>query len=297
MQFERNGTIVRQSQPVRRLKKLTKVLTIDSRDRDPTKYVKVNGGASVSDSGDYMVYLPRVYENVTKLRLKSAIIQEPAEGWEVSDLYVLVDIEGLNKSDETATGANRAGSVDSWFAKIPNTGFTTNAATVSSSSGNGSVMTYNTVAPHGFFPGHPVTVTGMTTPGYNITNALIASVPSTTAFTVAGTETGTTSTGLAVVPGVIYYNDRSYEENETEYHPAIGRLDRFHIRIRRHPASVALTGSSSNPVNTSRDAPITFGQNVENSLTFEIEYLDNVFEDVSTFETRLPADSYVGRGI
>lgn len=297
MQFERNGTIVRQSQPVRRLKKLTKVLTIDSRDRDPTKYVKVNGGASVSDSGDYMVYLPRVYENVTKLRLKSAIIQEPADGWQISDLYVLIDIEGLNKSDETATGANRAGSVDSWFAKIANTGFTERAVSVSSVSGNGSVMTYITALPHGFFPGHAVTVTGMTTPGYNVTNAEVLSIPTTTSFTVAGTENGTTSTGLATVPGVIYYNDRSFEENETEYHPAIGRLDRFHIRIRRHPASVALTGSSSNPVNTSRDAPITFGQNVENTLTFEIEYLDNVFEDVSTFETRLGADAYVGRGI
>jgi hypothetical protein len=64
MNFERNGTIVRTTQPVRSLKKVTKTLIVDSRDRDPTKYVKVNGGASTSDPGDYVVYLPRVYENV-----------------------------------------------------------------------------------------------------------------------------------------------------------------------------------------------------------------------------------------
>jgi hypothetical protein len=33
----------------------------------------------------------------------------------------------------------------------------------------------------------------------------------------------------------------------------------------------------------------------ENSLTFEIEYLDNVFEDVSAFETFLPSMQGVGR--
>lgn len=290
MQFDRNGVSVRQSQPVRRLKKITKVLTIDSRDRDPTKYVRVNGGSTSSDAGDYVVYLPRVYENVTQIRLKNAIIQAPVAGWLASDLYVLLDIEGLNKCDETATGANRAGFVDSWFAKLPNdTGFPLTSSTITATSGTGTLMTYTTAVPHGFSPGQTVTVSGISTAGYNVTNALVSTVPSTTTFTIVGTETGVSGTGLAVMPGTLFYNDTSYDENIAKYTPPIGRLDRFHIRIRRHPATVTLSGTTSNPVNTSIDAPITFGTGVENTLTFEIEYLDNVFEDVSSFETQLDA--------
>lgn len=221
MQFDRNGVLVRQSQPVRRLKKVTKVLTIDSRDRDPTKYVKVNGGASVSDPGDYVVYLPRVYENVTSLRLRSAIIAAPQSG-NFTDNYILMSIEGLNKIDETATGAQRSGLVDNAFAKISNPNFT-KAAT-----------------------------------GVDLT---------------------------------IFYNDKVDEENVTVYTPPIGRLDRFHITLRYHPSTVIPTASTNTPQTNPNFAPITFGTS-ENSFTFEIEYLDNVFEDVSSFETFLD----VGRG-
>jgi len=124
MQYDRNGVLVRNTQPVRQLNKVTKVITIDSRDRDPTKFVKVNGGAAASDPGDYVVYLPRVYENVVSLRLKSAIVAAPQSGGFASN-YVLMSIEGMNKIDETATGANRAGFVDAAFAKISNPNITT----------------------------------------------------------------------------------------------------------------------------------------------------------------------------
>jgi hypothetical protein len=100
-----------------------KVITIDSRDRDPTKYVKVNGGATSSDPGDFVVYLPRVYENVVSIRLKSAIIRAP-ESTNFTDNYILMSIEGLDKIDETATGAQRSGLVDNAFAKISNPNFT-----------------------------------------------------------------------------------------------------------------------------------------------------------------------------
>lgn len=216
MQFDRNGVLVRQSQPVRVLKKITKILTVDSRDRDPTKFVKVNGGASSSDPGDYVVYLPRVYENVTSLRLKSAIIAAPSSGG-FTDNYVLMSIEGLNKIDETATGANRAGFVDHAFARISN--------------------------------------------------------PNITSGTTNNTYT-------------IFYNDKVDEENITKFTPPIGRLDRFHISFYYHPGTVSIT-----PTNAF-DKPITFGTS-EHSLTFEIEYLDNVFEDVSSFETRLDSVNYI----
>jgi hypothetical protein len=207
---------------VRQLTKVTKVITIDSRDRDTTKYVKVNGGATSSDPGDYVVYLPRVYENVVSLRLRSAIIAAPQSGGFTSN-YVLMSVEGLNKIDETATGANRAGFVDSAFAKISN----------------------------------PNITTGSTNNTYTI-----------------------------------FYNDKVDEENITRYTPPIGRLDRFHITFYYHPATVALTGSTTNPETTAPNAPITFGTS-QNTLTFEIEYLDNSFTDFSSFETRLDAVNYV----
>lgn len=119
MQFERNGVIVRNTQPVKELRTVKKAITIDSRDRDPTKYVKVNGGASTSDAGDFVVYLPRVYENVVSLRLRSAIIRAPSSGG-FTDNYLMMSIEGLDKIDETATGAQRSGLIDNAFAKISN---------------------------------------------------------------------------------------------------------------------------------------------------------------------------------
>jgi hypothetical protein len=216
MQFDHNGVIVRQSQPGRQLRTVKKTLVIDSRDRDLTKFIKVNGGASGSDPGDYVVYLPRVYENVVSLRLKSANIEAPSGGF--TDNYVLLELDGLNKCDETATGANRAGFVDSWFAKINNP---------------------------------------------NITS-------------------GTTNNTFT-----IFYNDLTDEPNQTRFTPPIGRLDRLHVSLRYHPATVTLTGATVNPATTSPNAPITFGAGNDNVFTFEIEYLDNGFDEFSSFETRL----------
>ena len=122
MNYDRNGVLVRTTQPVRELRTVKRTLLVDSRDRDPTKYVKVNAGASTSDPGDYVVYLPRPFENVVSVRLKSAIIAAPSGG--LVDNYVLLSIEGLNKIDETALAANRAGFVDNSFARISNPNIT-----------------------------------------------------------------------------------------------------------------------------------------------------------------------------
>jgi hypothetical protein len=114
---------VRTTQPVRELRTIKRTILVDSRDRDPTKYVKVNAGASTSDPGDYVVYLPRPLENVVSVRLKSAVIAAP-QSTNFTDNYVLLSIEGLNKIDETAYGANRAGFIDNTFARIPNPNIT-----------------------------------------------------------------------------------------------------------------------------------------------------------------------------
>ena len=267
MNYDRNGVLVSTSQARPALRKCTRIVTIDSRDRDPTKFVRVVGGPTSSDPGDYTVYLPRVYSNVTSIRMKSAAIQ----GLSFADTYVLVGLDGLNRMDEAAPGGDRAGFADSTFAKLMWTSFPpVVTASVASVSGSSTVVTYTTSAAHGLYVGQIVTVTGIATAAYNLAGALVASVPSPTTFTVTSTATGSTGTGVVVSQPTLYFNDSSADEQITRYNPPIGSLDRLRITVRRHTST----------------APITLGAG-ENTFTFEIEYIDNVFEDVSAFETRL----------
>jgi hypothetical protein len=222
MNYDRNGVLVRQSQPIRELRTVKRTILVDSRDRDPTKYVKVNAGATSSDPGDYVVYLPRPLENVLSVRLKSAIIAAP-QSTNFTDNYVLVSIEGLNKIDETAYGANRAGFVDNSFARLSN--------------------------------------------------------PNLTAGTTNNTYT-------------IFYNDNVDEENIVRYTPALGTLDRLHITLKYHAGAASSASAPGDSTGRVLNAPITFGTS-ENSFTFEIETLDNGFNDFSTFQTRLDAVNYV----
>lgn len=138
--YDYNGTVVAPSKPVRELRTVKKTLLIDSADRDTTKYYT---------NGDVVYYLPRVYENVVCIRLKSAtftpyIYQVSSPSSQISPVvhsysngnnipsatwgsdtsagavnYFLLDIEGLNKCDETSLAANRSTLVDSYFARIP----------------------------------------------------------------------------------------------------------------------------------------------------------------------------------
>ena len=293
--FEYQGTIVNRSQPVKVLRKLTKIITIDSVDRDTNMFVKVVGGASSSDAGDFVVYLPRVYENITKIKLKSAIIQAPVVlstaattiGFEPTDTYILLGIEGMNRKDETAPGADRSGFVDSWFAKLPNDyGVAQSGSTVASAASTGTATTYTTTLTHGFFVGQTVCITGTNNALHNVAFVQVASVPTLTTFTINNTvANGTTSTGgTAFIPGILYYNDSTYDEQSVEFSPPIGRLQRLHLTLRRHlpPSSIGI----ANPVG----APIVFGASQVN-FTFEIEYLDNGFNEFSSYETRLGPSS------
>lgn len=126
--FDYNGTFVSASKPVRELKTVRKTLLIDSADRDTTKYYT---------NGDVVYYLPRVYENVVSIRLKSATFWAPSRqhpytsGQNIASStwssdtavsantnYFLLDIEGLNKNDETTLAAQRSTFVDNYFARI-----------------------------------------------------------------------------------------------------------------------------------------------------------------------------------
>jgi hypothetical protein len=190
--FDYNGTVVAPSNPVKKLKTVKKMLNIDSGDRDSTKYIENN---------DIVIYLPRVYENVVSLRLACAEFpvtpKITSSGSAVSDLlYFLIDIEGLNKTDECSVGADRSGYPDGYFAKIP----------------------------------------------------------------------------VESVSSKIFYNDHNNTENIAHYSPAIGKLDRLHIRTRLH---------------TQKASGNSIYWDSQYSLTFEVEMLDNSFDEFSTFESRL----------
>jgi hypothetical protein len=232
--FDHNGTIVSASRPVKQLKTVKKTLLIDSMDRDSNKYYT---------NGDVVYYLPRVYENVVSIRLKSATftpianqVSSPPSGTAFTHLYskgqnigtatwandeailstvnyILVDIEGLNKCDEASVGANRSSYVDSYFAKIP--------------------------------------------------------------LTKSQNVYGNT---------IINYNDSTEEENITKYYPAISKLDRMHIVMRTHEQQ-----DGSGFIYWTTDSAVASANNRGSnySLVFELEMLENGFDDFSSFESRI----------
>jgi hypothetical protein len=107
--FDYNGVQIAPSKPVQKLRTVKKTLYIDSGDRDMVKY---------PTNGDFVLYLPRVYEKVVSLNVRGA------EFPPISDAYVhagssgasfgsdqtlgtatkyfsfFLEAEGLNKSDE-----------------------------------------------------------------------------------------------------------------------------------------------------------------------------------------------------
>lgn len=234
--FDYNGTFVSASKPVKQLRTVKKMFMIDSADRDTVKYYT---------NGDFVVYLPRVYENVVSLRLMAAEFpllvtralthdykygQNIVSAKWINDSTIaasnnvfsfLIDIEGLNKTDECAVDGNRSAFPDGYFAKIP-----------VSESNNGNF---------------------------------------------------------------IEYNDHSAQDNISRYTPPIGKLDRMHIRTRLHNQQgnqgfLYWTSDGRLPYTSQPSSPASAENNYKKinfSLSFEIEYLDNVFDDFSSLETRI----------
>jgi hypothetical protein len=130
--FDYNGVQVSASRPVQKLVKRSRILHIDSGDRDTGLF---------PNNGNFVVYLPRAYERVTSINIKSAefpkvSIGDPStvSGWQGPDLpvnsasipfaitpqpnYFFLETRGLNMSDETANVADRSASTNSVFAKF-----------------------------------------------------------------------------------------------------------------------------------------------------------------------------------
>lgn len=245
MNFDYRGTIVSKSTPTPELRTVKKVIHVDSADRDTGIYYT---------NGEFVVYLPRVYEKVISLRLMSAEFPSLDLAWShsytngsnvstatySSDVavntssasnyipnYFLVDIDGLNKTDETAVAGNRSQFPDSFFAKIANTVYTKSS---------------------------------------------VATAIATTGF--------------------IEYNDHSSQENKANFSPPIGKLDRLRIRPRLHSQQGSqgfIYWTLSNTTTAVAAAANVNGANY--CMTFEIEYLDNGFDNFSSMSTRLgPSD-------
>jgi hypothetical protein len=202
--FDYNGVQIAPSRPVQKLRTVKKVVYIDSGDRDVTKYPR---------NGDMVVYLPRTYENVVSINLKGAefpVINGEGDGTDntydittgglgtvgIDTLSFFLELDGLNRSDETAPSANRSTSVNSVFAKIQ--------------------------------------------------------IPNNTNKIIYSEDTG---------PNNIQY-----------YQPAIGKLDRLHIKTRLH-------SQTSNQT--------IFWSGKEYGLTLEFETLENSYDDFSSLETRV----------
>ena len=239
MNFDYRGSIVSTSTPKTELRTVKKTLHVDSADRDTGIYYT---------NGEFVVYLPRVYEKVVSLRLMSAEFptlesarthlytngtNAPKSTYSadtpivVTDNampnYFLVDIDGLNKGDETSVASQKSQYPDSFFAKIANTVYSKSIATASR----------------------------------------------TTTF--------------------IEYNDHSSMENISHFSPPIGKLDRLRIRTRLHSqqGSQGFIYWTSDQAVATADGAGTNTNIANYCLTFEIEYLDNGFDQFSSLSTRL----------
>ena len=242
--YDYNGTVVSQSKPNPVLRTIRKKLQIDSSDRDRVKYYT---------NGDFVIYLPRVYESVISLRLISAEFPPlvVSSGMSIAGArkhyykdgtnvrastyagdialnefyyYFAIDIEEANKIDETTVSADKSSFADGLYAHIP-------------------------VVPQALASGD-----------YYIT-----------------------------------YNDKSGPENISQFNPPLRKLDRLHIRTRTHDLQGnqgfiywtrdGLIADTNVPTNTLEST--TSNTDINYTLTFEIEYLDNGFDDFSSFETRV----------
>jgi hypothetical protein len=81
----------------------------------------------------------------------------------------------------------------------------------------------------------------------------------------------------------IEYNDHSAAESITRFTPALGKLDRMRIRTRTH----AQQGNTGFMYWTTDGEVANSNTGINYTLLFEIEMLDNSFDDFSSFETRI----------
>ena len=138
--FDYNGVQISPSKPNQKLVRRSRILHIDSADRDSTLF---------PNNGNFTVYLPRAYERVIGINVKDAEFPSigTAKVWDATASgtrdgrpvyfpganvsptvffpvattipdYFFLEIHGLNMSDETAPAADRSASTNAVFAKF-----------------------------------------------------------------------------------------------------------------------------------------------------------------------------------
>lgn len=327
--FDYNGFAVSKSEPKKSLRTVKKTLLIDSADRDTTKYFT---------NGDFVVYLPRVYENVVSIRLAAAefppllphsyggtisggvvsgmtqtstgIVTVTVAGPTPNLAYAasLLDprfVAGASVTIAGITGTNLVG-YNGTFTVLSVSGLTfTIASTLAGTPPvyTSSTTTLQNVGPriHRFADGEanvsstrfindsPVPAQTyyflLELEGLNKTDELAVGSSKSSfpdgvfAKIVADSETRITGQ-------IIAYSDHSAQENIARYSPAIGKIDRLHIRTRLHNQKDNNIGfmywtTDGNYAGASTNTGANY------ALTLEIEMLDNVFDDFSSMETHL----------
>jgi hypothetical protein len=132
------------------LRKVKKTFQIDSADRDTTKY---------PTNGDYVVYLPRIYNNVTSLRLKGGEFANlNSTTSEISIGGALVWLDASNSNSITINGNYVSGVNDlvgtSNFTVNPNTvTYSNNTLKLPSSPSSGNTTLYSSYPALGFASG------------------------------------------------------------------------------------------------------------------------------------------------
>jgi hypothetical protein len=304
--FDYNGFAVSKSEPKKSLRTVKKTLLIDSGDRDTRKYFT---------NGDFVVYLPRVYENVVSMRLMAA--EFPTLNSSAGTGIAISSITAGSGTAVVVTGATFTG----LYMMIAGS---TNAIydgvyKVSAGSGSSSVtiLTTNKIGQAGAggvaFPvslatgGSASSFTHAYANGQNVSSSkftddsIVASqyyfivdiegLNKTDETTVNAQKSTFSDSFFAKIPATattygnvsfIEYNDHSAQENIARYSPAVGKIDRLHITTRLHSqqdrsgfiywTNTGFTGASGT---------------ANFNLTLEIEMLENAFDDFSSMETHL----------
>jgi hypothetical protein len=302
--FDYNGFAVSKSDPKKSLRTVKKTLLIDSADRDTRKYFT---------NGDFVVYLPRVYENVVSMRLVAA--EFPSLNSEVG---TGIGINSINAATGVVTTASTftgnymmiAGSTNTAYdgvykvsAGSPGTSVTILTTNKTGQAAAGGVAFPVTLATggtassfiHSYASGENVSSSKFTddpviaSQYYFIVD--IDGLNKTDETTVNAQKSTFSDSFFAKIPALsntygnvsfIEYNDHSAQENIAKYSPAIGKIDRLRIRTRLH-SQQDRSGFfySTNTGSTGASGTANF------NLTLELEMLDNAFDEFSSMETHV----------
>lgn len=309
--FDYNGVVVAPSAPKKVLRTVKKTIHIDSQDRDVSRYYT---------NGDWVAYLPRNYQNVTKIHLKSAefppltpingsvayiasiAFSTPTATYTVGSTVGITPGSTVVIASATAPGNNGRFTV----ATVPSaTTFTisnTNGAAQVGAAGTVTVVTSTSGAvSHDYARGSNVPVSTnfssdipVTTPAYYFTLEL-AGLNKTDETVIGGNKSTFTDSFFAKIPTMtqtygpvsfIEYNESSNHDTTAVFSPPIENLDRLQIQTRLHSQQ-----DNSGFIYWTNDGALATASNrsgtAEYNLTLEIEYLENAFDEFSSFETRI----------